>query len=257
MMPQASNPTSRFSNRVENYTRYRPGYPPAVLDTLRAETGLATDSVIADVGCGTGILSEMFLRNGNTVYGVEPNPEMREAGRRLLTGWPNFTSVEGTAEATTLAPSSVDFVTAAQSLHWFDLPRARTEFERILRPAGCMVVVWNDRLDESPFMLDYRALLLRYSTDYVQVDHKRFTPEILGEFFGGEIQVRTFPNHQVFDLEGLRGRLLSSSYVPLDSAPMLEELAAIFARHQMNGAITFDYVTTLYWGALRGPRSFT
>src|SRR5207244_4125864 len=131
------------------------------------------DAVIADIGSGTGILAEMFLKNGNQVYGVEPNREMREAGERLLGGYPRFTSVEGKAEATPLADSSVDFITAAQALHWFDLDAARTEFRRILNPRGWVVILWNDRRDESPFMQAYRQLLLRHSTDYLQVDHKR------------------------------------------------------------------------------------
>jgi SAM-dependent methyltransferase len=243
-------PTERFSNRVENYIKYRPGYPPAVLDTLRDECGLTPESMIADVGCGTGILAEMFLKNGNAVYGVEPNREMREAGERLLSAYPRFTSVEGKAEATALPDAAVDFVTAGQAMHWFELAAARTEFRRILNPAGQVVIVWNDRRDESPFMQAYRALLLRHSTDYVQVDHKRITPDVLRGFYGGEFQQRNFDNLQIFDLEGLRGRLLSSSYVPLDSAPMRDELDAIFAAHQANGTVRFDYYTTLYFGRL-------
>ena len=158
-------PTGRFSRRVENYIKYRPGYPEAVLETLRAECGLTPQTVVADIGSGTGILAEMFLRNGNLVYGVEPNREMREAGERLLRGYPGFTSVEGTAQAATLADTSVDFIAAGQSLHWFDLEAAQAEFERVLKPRGRVAIVWNDRRDESPFMQAYRQLLLRDSTD--------------------------------------------------------------------------------------------
>jgi SAM-dependent methyltransferase len=158
--------------------------------------------------------------------------------------------VEGKAEATALAGDSVDFITAGQALHWFDLEAARTEFRRILKPEGWVAIVWNDRRDESPLMQAYRALLLRHSTDYLQVDHKRITPEVLRGFYGSEFQQKNFDNHQDFDYEGIRGRLLSSSYVPLDSAPMLDELDAIFKDHHKNGMVRFDYDTTLYYGRL-------
>ena len=135
----ASNATSRFSDRVENYVLYRPGYPPEALQALRDECGLTPNHVIADIASGTGIWTRMLLQNGNKVFGVEPNPEMRKAGERLLAAFPNFTSVAGTAEATTLADQSVDFVTAAQAAHWFDRKRSRREFVRILKPGGWLV----------------------------------------------------------------------------------------------------------------------
>ena len=166
-----------------------------------------------------------------------------------MSGYPRFTSVEGKAEAATLA-AGVDFVTAGQALHWFDLEAARAEFRRILKPGGCVVIVWNDRRDKSPFMQAYRALLLRHATDYLQVDHKQITVDVLRGFYGAEFHQKNFLNHQDFDLDGLRGRLLSSSYVPLDSEPMLHEMRAIFAEHQVNGKVRFDYDTTLYYGKL-------
>src|ERR1022692_868424 len=129
----ASNATSRFSDRVENYVRYRPGYPPEVVHALKNECGLASSHAVADIASGTGIWTRMLLENGNPVFGVEPNAEMREAGERLLAALPKFTSVAGTAETTTLADHSVDFVTAAQAAHWFDRAQTRREFVRILQ----------------------------------------------------------------------------------------------------------------------------
>src|SRR5437764_1020077 len=129
------DPTQRFSTRVDNYVKYRPGYPPAIVGLLEAECGLTPESVVADIGAGTGLLAELWLRHGNPVCGVEPNREMREAGARLLAAYPAFTSVDGTAEATTLPDQSVDFVTAGQAFHWFEPVAARREFARILRPA--------------------------------------------------------------------------------------------------------------------------
>ena len=125
-------PTERFSTRVENYVKYRPGYPPAVLDLLKAECGLTPASVIADIGSGTGILTRLFLGNGNHVFGVEPNQAMREAGEQLLADFGGFVSVAATAEETTLPDRSADFVTAGQAFHWFNLARTRPEFARDL-----------------------------------------------------------------------------------------------------------------------------
>ena len=142
----AANATSRFSDRVENYVRYRPGYPPEILPVLSAECGLTRDHVIADIASGTGIWTRTLLENGNPVYAVEPNVDMRQAGDRLLADFPRFTSVAGSAEATTLPDASVDFVTAAQAAHWFDRPRTRREFLRILKPQGWLVLLWNERL---------------------------------------------------------------------------------------------------------------
>jgi SAM-dependent methyltransferase len=242
------NPTARFSNRVENYIRYRPGYPPGILDPLRSICGLTPDSVIADVGSGTGILAEMFLKNGNQVRGVEPNREMREAGERLLAAYPNFTSIDGKAEATTLPDASVDFVTAGTALHWFDLDQARAEFRRILKPRGWTVLVWNNRRLESSFMRAYEALLLRYTTDYKDVHHDRITDALLRTFYGGDFESQIFVHSQVFDFAGLRGRLLSASYAPIDNAAMLDELRAIFDEHQNGGSVSFEYGATVHYG---------
>ena len=175
----ASNATNRFSARVDNYIRYRPGYPPQVLETLRKECGLTPIDVIADIASGTGIWTRMLVENGNPVYAVEPNLDMREAGERLLAGFPKLSSVDGTAEATTLPDASVDFVTAAQAAHWFDRMRARQEFSRILRPGGWLVLLWNEReVDTTPFLRDYEQLLLTYGTDYQQVRQERTTAAV-------------------------------------------------------------------------------
>src|SRR5712691_9479273 len=166
----ASNATRRFSDRAANYVRYRPGYPPEALQTLNTECGLRPSHVIADIASGTGIWTGRLLENDNPVFGVEPNAEMREAGERLLAPFPKFTSIAGTAEATTLADQSMDFVTAAQAAHWFDRERARREFVRILKPGGWLVLLWNERLtDATPFLRGYEELLLKYGTDYQDV----------------------------------------------------------------------------------------
>ena len=254
----APDATARFSDRVADYVRYRPGYPGEVIRVLRDETGLAPEHVIADVGSGTGISSTLFLENGNTVFGVEPNAEMRAAAEALLGGHPRFHSIAGTAEETTLADGSVDYVVAGQAFHWFDVPRAREEFRRIVRPGGWMVLLWNARRTEStPFLRAYEALLHEHGTDYAAVNHENISDETLREFFGGAYTARTAYNEQVFDFEGLKGRLLSSSYAPgaghPGHEPMMRALARIFAEHQEGGRVVWEYDTRMFFGPSPGP----
>jgi SAM-dependent methyltransferase len=250
------NSTQRFSSRVENYIKYRPHYPPAVIDLLRHECGLSPGSVIADVGSGTGILTELLLTNGTPVFGVEPNKEMREAAERLLSKYPNFKSINGTAEVTTLPNQSVDIVTAGQAFHWFDRDQSRAEFRRILKLGGWVVLLWNDRnISDRPFFKAYENLLVTYGTDYDAVGAKHVDEQTVGSFFGTRAFRRThFPNEQVFDYDGLKGRLLSSSYAPEPGhpkhTPMLDALSAIFQEHQTGGKVTFEYDTTVYYGRL-------
>ena len=251
-MPQA-NPTLRFSRRVERYLRYRPGYPPQVLATLREECGLTPAASVADIACGTGIFTQMLLDNGNAVFGVEPNREMRQAAERLLARYANFTSVNGTAEETTLPARSVEFATAAQAAHWFDLSRARREFVRILKPGGWAVLLWNERDTHStPFLRDYEQLLIACGTDYQQVRHEHTTANIGSFFAPAPLRERVFDVRQEFDYVELEGRLLSSSYVPLEGQPnhesMLKDLHGIFEAHQKDGRVAMDYHTRMYYG---------
>lgn len=248
------NAKTRFSNRVEAYVRYRPGYPPELLDCLTREFGLQPAHRIADLGSGTGISAELFLRHGNAVCGVEPNADMRAAAEKLLVKYANFQSVSGAAEATTLPPQSVDWVVAGQAFHWFDAARAREEARRILRPGGQVALFWNVRLEHTPFLQAYEQLLCEFSIDYQQVRHQEAEPEgRIGQFFGATPFVRRgFANRQIFDLDGLKGRTLSASYTPPPEHPrhaaMAAELVRLFERFQENGAVAFEYETRLYVG---------
>ena len=248
--------TTRFSNRVADYVRYRPGYPEELVQTLQDEAGVTPASVVADIGSGTGISTELFLRLGCVVLAVEPNREMREAAEAQFHEAPRFHSFDGTAEATSLEAASVDLAVAGQAFHWFDVAQTRTEFTRILRPGGIVALFWNSRhLDTTPFLNAYETLLQDFATDYQQVDHKRIDAAVLKQFFGGDhFQTRTFPNSQSFDFEGLRGRLLSSSYAPAAGhprhAPMLLELVRLFHDHADGGQVQFDYNTELFFGRL-------
>jgi ubiquinone/menaquinone biosynthesis C-methylase UbiE len=251
------SPTARFSDRVENYVRYRPGYPPEVLELLRAECGLRPSHIVADIAAGTGVFTRLLLENGNSVFAVEPNREMREMGVHRLVSYEKMASVAGIAEETTLRSASVDFVTAAQAAHWFDLPRARAEFVRILRPGGWCVLIWNERRTAStPFLKDYEQLLLTYATDYKEVRHER-TTAIIHEFFApAPSEERVFSLRQQFDYAGAAGRLLSSSYAPLEGhpghAPMMQELQRIFLAHATDDKVEFEYDTRVFYGHLIG-----
>jgi SAM-dependent methyltransferase len=251
----ATNATTRFSDRVEKYALYRPGYTVEVVRALQSECGLTSDHVIADIASGTGIWTRMLLENGNPVFGVEPNAEMRAAGERHLVGFPKFRSIDGRAEATTLADGSVNFVTAAQAGHWFDRKKSRQEFQRILKNDGWLVLLWNERVtDSTPFLCDYEALLLDYGTDYQEIRHERTTAEVNQFFDPTPYQERTFEMRQEFDYAGVEGRLLSSSYAPGPRHPryeaMLRDLRKVFDTHSVDGKATFEYITRVYFGRL-------
>jgi SAM-dependent methyltransferase len=239
---------------VDDYVRYRPHYPQQAIEWIRSQTRLTAASVVADIGSGTGISAEPFLRMGCTVFGVEPNRKMRNAAERLLGGFATFQSIEGSAEATTLADQSVDLIVSAQAFHWFDAAKARVEFSRILKSAGSTVLMWNaPRFDESPFLRAYEELLVKYATDYAKVRHSKVGDRELKQFFvNGTYVTHSVPHEQRFDFEGLKGRLLSSSFAPTAGQAghdeMLNTLKAIFDRHQVHGQVCFEYETQVYLG---------
>lgn len=246
----------RFSNRVENYVKYRPDYPRAIIPFLTEKCGLTPESTIADIGCGPGISSRMFLENGNRVIGVEPNAAMRAAAKEYLGKFPEFTVIEGTSDRTALADGSVDIVVAAQAFHWFDPDTTRFEFRRILKPGGHIVLIWNERqLDTTPFLIEYEAFLVKYAYDYGSVRHDNIQTEELDDFFQKEYGSVSFENVQDFDFEGLKGRMLSSSYMPNETDAIFEEmtkeLRSLFAKHAENDRIKVFYDTKVYFSPVR------
>jgi SAM-dependent methyltransferase len=249
--------TQRFSSRVENYIKYRPHYPAEIIETLRAECRLTPSSLVADIGSGTGNLAELFLRNGNPVFAVEPNREMREAGERLMAKHPDFHSIAGRAEATTLPDGSVDFVAAGQAFHWFERQQAAAEFRRILRSPGWVVLAWNKRdTAVTPFMKAYDRLVRHYGTDYAKATHERVNEAVLADLFRPNgYASKVFRNLQSLDYAGLIGRLLSSSYTPEPGhpgyEPMLAELALLYQAHQSNDRVNLEYKTAMYYGRLK------
>lgn len=250
------DPRERFSTRVENYVRYRPGYPEAVVDAIAERSGNVSATCVADVGSGTGIFSRLLIDRGFSVCGVEPNAEMRAAAESLLGNDDRFTSVNGSAECTTLPDASVDLVTAAQAFHWFSGEATRAEWSRILRPRGLVALVWNVRnVAASEFMSGYEALLRELGTDYAEVSHEGVDDARLRALFGhGAFERLTFPNAQTFDLVGLVGRVESASYAPdaghPNYGPMMERLRQLFEASQSNGTVAFEYETRLFIGPI-------
>jgi len=246
----------RFSDRVENYIKYRPGYPDAIIPFLRDEVGLMPTATVADVGAGTGLLARLFLEYGNRVFGVEPNDPMRDAGALLLREYGRYHPVRGTAEATTLKERTVNLVAAGQAFHWFDPVQARAEFQRVLVPEGQVVLIWNDRkTGTTPFLTEYDALLHEEGIDYAQVNHQNVDGARLSAFFGPEpYGAAVFPNRQEFDWDGLYGRAMSSSYVPGEGHPahgrFTNRLREVFDRYAGDGTVRFEYDTRVYYGRL-------
>jgi SAM-dependent methyltransferase len=257
MAEPSRDPVGRFSDRAEDYVKYRPHYSPEVVHALQKACGLRPQHVVADVGCGPGLLAEIFLKNGNRVVGVEPNREMRIAGETYLADYPDFIMVKGSAEVTGLADASADFVVAGQAFHWFRPADTRLEFARIVKPEGWVVLVWHDRDAEStPFLRAYEEFVRRYSTDYELVSHKYLASyEALQQFFApNEMKLIQQHNQQTLDFDGLRGRLLSSSYVPKTGEKhevMIRELPRLFSSHAEHGHVTLEYDTKIYYGHLQ------
>ena len=249
-------PTERFSDRVENYIRYRPSYPIQVIELMRREMNLNENSFVADVGSGTGIFTKLLLETGCTVYAVEPNEPMRRAGEEFLQKFERFRSIDGSSENTNLPDETVDLIVAAQAFHWFEREKAKGEFRRIIKPGGFVALIWNERqLASTAFLRDYEDLLLRYGTDYKEVRHDAVSTDNISPFFFEDFHEIYFPNVQRVDFDGLKGRLLSASYIPHSGHPrfgeMLLELKNIFDRHAEADAVEILYDTRVFYGKFK------
>ncbi|MCU0498432.1 MAG: class I SAM-dependent methyltransferase [Anaerolineae bacterium] len=254
-----TDPRERFTSRAAYYHQNRPRYPQMLLSALTDRIGFTSHWIVADIGSGTGISSELFLRHGNTVYAVEPNTEMRVIAENFYQGYPSFRSINGSAEQTTLADHSIDLIIAGQAFHWFDPEAARAEFRRILKPNGWLSVFWNSRPREiTPWVQDYMELIRDFSTDYEDMKVKRGSNRLeeMDSLFGvGRYQKLEFPNTHILDFEGLKGRILSTSYMPTETdsqySSLLTRLQTMFETHQKGGLIRMEYLTELYYGQLQ------
>ncbi len=247
------NSVDRFSDRVESYIRYRPGYPQELLDYLFEACNLDKDSSVADIGSGTGIFTRLLLDKQLWVSAVEPNAEMRQAAEAQLAEYHAYKSISGTAEATQLQSSSIDLITVAQAFHWFDWQAAMAEFKRILKPEGKLALVWNRRDLGDPFQQAYENMLVKLAPEYGLVNHMNIEDEKIRILFSvNSFRQKTFRYTQNFDCEGFLGRMQSSSYSPTTGSDELAELnqaaVALFDKFEVNGKISFEYCSHIYLG---------
>lgn len=221
------------------------------MNILRDEIAFDASKIVADIGSGTGLLAKVFVDNGNKVYGVEPNDEMRSYGEIFLSGSENFTSVKGTAEKTGLGDRSVDLVTAGQALHWFDREACRREFARILT-GGDVLIVYNERDSHKKGAMEaYEKITGKHSTRSEVPD---IDDDFLSQFFKTRYKKFTVPNEQSLDFEGLIGRAESASYLPSQGqkgfGAMKRDLETLFHTHEKNGRITLEYSTIMFLGQI-------
>jgi ubiquinone/menaquinone biosynthesis C-methylase UbiE len=249
---------SQYSRTVEYYRRYRPRYPQTLIEWLKAECALSPAQVIADIGSGTGQMTELLLKHGNPVYAIEPNVDMRRVAEQELHAYPRLTSLGATAEATTLPDHSVHLITVGNAFHWFNHQRTREEFLRILVPHGWVVLAWNlERNNGSPFAIAFEQFWQKYidPTARFQRFSERKRPDYLTQFFGAEnIKETSLDNYQVCDFDALKGVTLSTLKAPQPEESrypvMLAELEALFNQYQENGAVTLEYDTAIAYGQL-------
>lgn len=246
MDPLDEHPTRRFSDRAEDYARFRPSYPSLAIDAILAGLAPPSQLVVADVGAGTGISTRLFAERGARVVAVEPNAAMRGAAQ----AHPRVTWVDGTAEGTNLAANAHDLVVVAQAFHWFDVPKALREFHRILRPHGRLAIVWNKRSREEAFTLGYRMALEAIDGE-APAERSTFDPAVVAAtgFFTNPGR-HTFRNAQALTEDELIGRAMSTSTVPR-TGPRTDELLrllhALHARHRgADGRATMVYDTEVY-----------
>lgn len=250
------NPTGRFSDRVADYVKHRPDYPPAALAAALGATDpdprTGTGLIVADVGAGTGISTRQLADLGARVIAVEPNADMRAAGE--TTANPLIRWQSGTAEATGLPAASVDVVVCAQAFHWFRQPEALAEFARILKPQGRVSLVWNCRDRNDAFTRGYTEAIVAIGGES-RVETHKFEPgaiERSGRF--EPVRMLQFPHAQRMNLEGLLGRALSASYVPKSGPGHQQIMAALrqlFAQHARDGLVSLRYRTEVYTARLR------
>jgi SAM-dependent methyltransferase len=249
------NSTERFSDRADAYVRARPTYPDAVVAHLEGAGALARGSTVVDLGVGTGLSAEPFLRAGYAVIGVEPNDAMRESGERFLAVYPAYRSAKGTAEATGLPRHCAQLAIAGQAFHWFDPPRARAEALRILVPGGWAALMWNDRVTEADaFAEGYEALCHRFGRDYDKIRTRHVDPEALAAFFGRVPAMAEFAHVRRLDFATMAALAESASYLPAPGTPqhgpLMAALRQLFDACRSDGMIALRYRLRVHYAPL-------
>jgi SAM-dependent methyltransferase len=250
------NNTNRFTGKADSYDKYRPSYPKEFLDYLYGEAGFSSDSAIADIGAGTGKFTELLLQRGSFVYAVEPNPDMLEVLVKNFSGLQNFSAVAAPAESTTLLENSVDFITVAQAFHWFDAVKFKAECQRILKPGGKAVLVWNSRDDESEVVRAYDELCFKFCPDFTGASNGRRgveEPVNCFEFFkNGEFKFNVFDNVIPLTFDNFIGAFTSASYAPNEEdeafLPLKAALTELFDKYKKNDILKMPFFTISYFG---------
>ena len=245
--------TDRFTDKVENYVKYRPSYPVEAISWIVTKCNQPHKEIFADIGSGTGIFTKLLLDNVGKVYGVEPNEKMRKSAEEELKIFDNFTSVCGTAENTGLNDNSIDYISVAQAFHWFDFDKTMSEFKRILKPNGKVFLIWNLRKRDTEFLDMYEKTLYEVSVDYRLVStENRVDEKIIKNFIPVELEINSFKHQQKFDWNGFLGRHFSSSYAPKEetreSEILLEKMYDLFNSCAVDNLIDFNYETKVYSG---------
>ncbi|MGE9310279.1 class I SAM-dependent methyltransferase [Niabella sp. CJ426] len=246
-----TDPKQRFSNRVADYIKYRPKYPKGVIDILKRDIHLSSHDIVADIGAGTGFLTELFLDNGNLTYAVEPNEAMRQACSDLYGSEGRLKIIDGSAEVTHLPDQAIDLIVAGTAFHWFDPIETKKEFMRILRPDGHILLIWNVRKDDAPFTAGYEEILHRRIPEYEASKHRKFDIDLINNFLHPrKMKTQVLANSQSLDWESFKGRTLSSSFMPKQGLlhdEVLSEMHDLYHRYQENGQVSFQYDTIMYY----------
>jgi SAM-dependent methyltransferase len=246
---------TKFDGMGHSYAQYRPSYPKEFIDFLYSEVGVNAESIIADIGSGTGILTRQLLDRRSKVFAVEPNNDMRAIAEAELTDYKGYVSINGTAEETTLGDHYVDYITVAQAFHWFDRLRFKTECRRVLKPAGRAILVWNSRDEASALIRENEKIIKEYCPDYSGFSGGMSFDEDNNDFnafFDGKYDVRIFQNDLSFDKQGFIGRNLSGSYAPKENengyAAYIAALGELFDKYNNNGNLIMPNLTRSYVG---------
>jgi SAM-dependent methyltransferase len=242
----AMNPLSRFSNRAEDYAKYRPSYPSEAIAIILEGLGTTGELLAADIGAGTGISSRLLAECGVRVLAIEPNAAMRQTSAPH----PLLKFHEGTAEATNLPDASVDLVTCFQAFHWFDPEPSLLEFRRILKLSGRLAVVWNDRDRHDEFTQNYTRLVQIASNNHPAESRLISVEALLESPLFPHVRCHTFTYQQKLDLNGLIGRVNSVSYIPQEGLAHQQLLSDLKALHQRAcdeyGLVYLAYRTSVY-----------
>ncbi|MCL2576981.1 MAG: class I SAM-dependent methyltransferase [Defluviitaleaceae bacterium] len=218
--------TELFNGKAEAYAAARPGYPDAAIEYVLSL--VSPNAVFADIGAGTGKFTREIAKRGYNIFAVEPNTDMLAQLASLTDEFTNVKIISASAEKTTLPDSSVDVITCAQALHWFDPVAFMDECRRIGKPSCIVIAVYNNTPGGS------------------SISHSKNSTEI----FFKDPTVREFPNPILYTREKWLTYMTSHSHAPLQSDPNFDahiaEMNKIFDEESSNGFLQKNIITKVY-----------